>query len=922
VRPPAGGRNGGAGYPPNDYPGNGYSANGRSANGRAAGGRSANGYGGDGYGGTTQRPRPGRPDGPGRDDWGDDPRRRGRGNGGRGSGNGGGGRGGPGGTGGRRGFREWLASGDWWRRWTWKKALGVVVGAGLCLFVLVIVGFFVAYSQTNIPTDTTVDASQAPTQVYFANGRSIGEISDGGPNRQVLQSGQIAPVMKQAIIAAEDRNFYSEGGISPTGILRAGYEDLKGGGYDQGGSTLTEELVKNYYTGFETDNSDKSLGDKFKEILVSIKLAHVKSKSWILTQYLNTVYFGQNSDGVGAAAQTYFGVPASQLNTAQAAMLAAMVNQPSYFSPDKSAGQAYTALVARYQYVLGNMVRDNALSQAQATKLDHQFPAVHYHLNNSLSGYRGYLMQMVQQELTTTYGLSQPQLDTGGYKIYTTFSQSLIKGLYKAIAENKAEMRDDGQALPSYAYLGSVLERPSTGAILAVYGGPGYTSNTKLCDQEDCDYNMAENPKQVGSSFKPYVLATAVSQGMDVQDSILNGYSPLWIPENPADRYALSSRTPPAESDGYLPFNEADEDSGALTVAKAAAISSDPAFEDLAHRDGVQNVINMTKAFGVGSTPFTEGGANDYQALNARFGVNSKADTAGSVAIALGEGNLTAVEQASTFATLADDGVYHSPHVVAKIIRNGVMVPLKIQTRPVLTPAQAADVDYALSFDNQDGGTAYPDAAWPGRSVIGKTGTTQTAQDAWFLGAVPQYAMSVALFTYDQNSAGSQTLDVLPDLPGNATGGYGGAWPAKIWDTFMLNEFSDTTPTALPTPDYTGFVQWNQVGGAPASTSPTPAPATTSPAPGTSCTPSPGRACSPGGSATPPVTTPPPTTPPPTPSCTPRIPGGPCTTPSPGAADDDMALTAQSHVQGIAREEESPGALFAKTAIAVLVGFL
>jgi membrane peptidoglycan carboxypeptidase len=232
----------------------------------------------------------------------------------------------------------------------------------------------------------------------------------------------------------------------------------------------------------------------------------------------------------------------------------------------------------------------------------------------------------------------------------------------------------------------------------------------------------------------------------------------------------------------------------------------------------VQNIIDLAREFGVGQTPFTQGTGNDWTALNAEFGTDcgSKCpDTAGSVAIALGEGQLTAVEQASLFATLADGGVYHTPHVISQIMRGGVPVPSRVVTDTVLQPSAAADVDFALEADNIPGGTAYPDAAWPGYQVIGKTGTTQTAQDAWFIGSVPQQTMAVAMFTNDQDSStapGSQTLDIMPDLPGNATGGYGGAWPAYIWHSYMTSEFASLSAELFPSPNYGGFAQWNQVG--------------------------------------------------------------------------------------------------------------
>ena len=768
---------------------------------------------------------------------------RGRDGGGRGRGGGGGRGGGPGGPNGlaprrgpgrqRRSFGEWFKSGDWWRRWTWKKALGVAIAIMLGVPVLGLVAFFIAYEQTPVPTETSALATAAPSQVYFLNGKTIGTFSAGGLNRQILTAEQIPPVMNNAIIAAEDRQFYSEGGISITGILRAAVSDLKGGNVNQGGSTLTEQFVKNYYTGFASaDNSDKSANDKLKQALVAIKLAHIKSKSWILTQYLNTVYLGENSYGVGAAAQVYFGVPASKLTVPQAAMLAALANLPGYFSTDPSAGAAYTGLVARWHYVLKNMVRDGALTPAQAAA--QKFPVVHLHFSPSLNGYKGYLIEMVRQELMSTYHLTQAQIDTGGLKIYTSFSQQKMFDLNQTVNADKRVMAENGQGLPAYAHIGAVLENPATGAIEAIYGGPGY--GVKNCTQVSCYLNMAEDPKQVGSSFKPYVLAAAVLQGMNVQTSVLNGYSPLWIPESQtkAGRLEVSSRTP--KTGGYLPFNEAGENSGPLSAQKAAAISSDPAFEDLAHRVGVQNLLGVVQKFGVGQNPFSSTGKNDMTELNNQFGQSSHASTAGSVAISLGEGDLTAVEQASLFATLANGGVYHTPHVITRIVEQNGELPLKIVTRPVLSSVQAADVNFALSADNIPGGTAYPQAAWPGYTVIGKTGTTETAQDAWFIGAIPQQSLAVTLFTNSQNSVsgpGQQTLDVLPGLAGNTTGGYGGAWPAYIWHSYMTTAFGSLPPVAFGTPDYTGFDLWNQVTGSslpmPAKAQPTPTPSASEP---------------------------------------------------------------------------------------------
>jgi membrane peptidoglycan carboxypeptidase len=855
-------------------------------------GQSGAAYSDDGYGRTRQRPA-GHPDQGRRgreDDRGRRPGSPGNGTGGRGGGYGRG----PGDSG-RRSFRQWLLYGSWWRHWTWKKALAVVGGACLTLAALLVGGFFIALAKTPIPTETTALAAAVPSRVYYSNGKSlIATFNENGVDHQILESYQIPTVMKNAIIAAEDRSFYTEGGISPTGILRAAFEDIKGGSASQGGSTLTEQFVKNYYAGFSgVGNSDKTGSDKIKQMLVAVKLSHTMSKSWILTNYLNTVYFGQSAYGVGAATETYFDEKAAKLTVAQAAMLAALVNSPSGFSTDaKTGGAAFDALQARWQYVLHNMVRDNVLTQAQADAT--KFPKIHLHFAAEAAGPRGYIMGMVKQELEKTYGLTDAQLDGGGLRITTTINQGMMAGLASAVQQNKELMAEGGVPLPSYAHIGATLVQPKTGAILAFYGGPGYSKSSSKrsvnrCIRLLCDFNMAEAPEPVGSSFKPYVLAQAVKDGMDVQDSVLNGYSPLHIPPDwtAADRAELSSRTPPADNFGWITFNEPSEDTGPTSVPEAAAISSDPAFLDLIHRTGVANVLNLAGEFGVGQNPFNADNLDDLTVMQKQF-------KTGNIRAALGEGALTTVEQANTFAMLAADGEYATAHIVSKIVeRNGGLVPSRVQHSYPLNSSQAADVDYALSFDNQPkypGATAYPNAAWD-RPVIAKTGTLgngNLASEAWFNGSIPQYSLSVNLFTNKQ----SENIDGL----GGIAEGLGGTWPAKIWKTFMSTQFVDLPVLPLTTPDFTGFNMWNQVTGV-TSVSPTPTPSVSiTPTPSVTPTCSPGitQECVP-GSSTPVIVTPTPTptpTPSPTPTCTPE-PGSPCLPGTPPGQGANFITTAQ-----------------------------
>jgi membrane peptidoglycan carboxypeptidase len=818
-------------------------------------------------------------------------RRHGAGGGGYGGGRGGGGRGGGWGpgrdprSGGER-FKDWLLYGSWWRHWTLKKALAVVAGGIAAVILLAIAGFFYLYGRTPIPRPTDFAQAQSST-VYYANGRPMGTFNPTTSNGTVIQRvlltpSQIPKYMTEAMTAAEDRHFYQEGGVSVTGLMRAAFQDIFGSGNLQGGSTITMQYAKNYYAGV---NTGQNLTTKLKEIFIAMKLGRTLSKPTVMTDYLNTVPFGPTIDGLGAAAQNYLSIdltkPGNTLTISQAAMLASLPNAPGAFSPDPTAGEAYTGLKARWKSVLANMVKDNAITQAQANR--QTFPKYNPpSAGNGETGPTAYLMNMVEQQLEAPakyggYGLSQTAIDTGGYRITTTFSPARMKALARSVSWAKGQMQQDAQAqglkpFQNYDRIGAALENVKTGAIVAIYGGPGWPTSfgkraTKRCQQADCYLNAAEDAEQVGSSFKPYVLATAVKEGMSVFRSKLDGFAPIWIPQSPFDANTTEmtpSRTSPppgvnpsdtvvySNNMYWYKFAESGENTGVLPVNVAAAISSDPAFEDLAHRDGISAVINMAKAFGVGQTAFVNpcpsyGGSLVPQTIAAcndmtgygfknsfgwhpghglynNFSPNStdkgakSASTLGSLQMALGQNPLTPIEQASTFATLANDGVYNMPHVIGKLLNskgNAISSPLPPPT-PVLNPVQAANVDWALSYDNNYSGplggpgTAQYSVSFGRGHVIAKTGTLgngQNASEAWFIGATPkQYSMSVALFTNLQ----SQNLDNLPATGGQRTGSYGGAWPATIWNNFMTTEFSTTPLLPLfPTSDL-NFMPWIQ----------------------------------------------------------------------------------------------------------------
>ena len=381
-------------------------------------------------------------------------------------------------------------------------------------------------------------------------------------------------------------------------------------------------------------------------------------------------------------------------------MLGAMPNHPAFFNPDPNAGLGYTALVQRWQYVLTNMVRDGAMTQAEANSLcsSARCPQAETAFSerssstspagNGWTGTTGYLMHMVEQELESTYHLSLAKIDTGGLRITTTFSPSMMQGAHQGGQHRKAAR------WAAAAGVAAAELRPLRGLAGEPEDGRHHRDlrRTRLHLQPE-ELQPAVLPLQHGRSTAPGRLVDEAvrARGRDqpghgrpdqraerhtrrcgsrrsrprrTRPCFPRSSRPPWVPR-PRSRLAGGSRR------ARQPWRP-------ISVAVAAAQSSDPAFTDLTHRVGVTSIIRTAQAFGVGSNPFNLGN-NDLQGLNALFG--PKGTIHGSVQIALGQGDLTPIEQASTFATLMDDGVYHAPHVISKLSQLDAR-------RPAAHPAQ------------------------------------------------------------------------------------------------------------------------------------------------------------------------------------------------------------------------------------------
>jgi membrane peptidoglycan carboxypeptidase len=719
---------------------------------------------------------------------------------------------GPQGPGGRR-------KGSRWRHWTWKKALAVTGGAFVFLALVLFGTYEYLAGSAKIPA-VLASANYQDTIVYYSDGKTV--LGAMGPvNRQDLAFSQIPTQLQNAVLAAEDKDFWTESGISPTGVLSAAIHGITSGGGDlNGGSAITRGLVRNYYEGF----SKQTASNKIKEIFIVQKLAGTKSKQWILANYLNVIYLGHDSYGVAAAAQTYFGVPVSQLTIAQDAVLASFIQQPSNYPLP----QYRADLKGRWSAVLGDMVRDGFITQAQADAQKFpklltdsgttSSPAAPYTASSS-DPWAPYIMQAVYGELTAPTadgGGNVPvrEVETGGLRVVTTISYPMEKALYKAVDANIAAIKaTPGAQFPSYIRIGAELQNPSNGGIIAMYPGPGQDMSTAQCKEWDCNVNTAlYTREQAGPSFTPYVLAAAVADGMNAQTSTLNSSPYLCVPPD-SEQLLLpvveKSLVPlgdcpqsgwfPVENDGgELIGNSQGDGVYTSSVQSALAQSSNTAFTDLTHRVTTSNVIKMARSFGVSIADYPAG--------------SGLASDVGETSIALGIAPLTVNEQATMLSAIADNGVYHQAHIVTYWQRpNGPGQTPVLATHGVLDPSNPktnarldSQVQYAMEMTTVDGTGTSAAHGLGSRQIIAETGTTAGHHSGFFIGAIPQYALVVGMFTIGQSVNSPNNLSELG-------GGSDGYWPAKIWNAFAQEEFANLPQANFQSPVFTG-ANWNQVG--------------------------------------------------------------------------------------------------------------
>ena len=564
-----------------------------------------------------------------------------------------------------------------------RLAWSVLLAAAVCVVAGAAVAAGAVYGVSrNLPKlgHLQLAATAQTTRIYDARGRLLAELH-GTENRIVVSSAAIPAIMKEATVASEDQRFYSHHGIDVEGLARAIMVDIAAGRAVEGGSTITEQYIKNAYTGDERD-----ITRKLREAMLAWELEDRWSKDQVLTAYLNTVYYGQGAYGVEAAAETYFHEHARQLTLAQAALLVAAAKLPSDYDP------VYEPTVARRvrNEVLAKMVAQGYISAAAGRSAEAQPIKVFAQPLSLSKGASAYFVDYVTQELVRRYGYAE--VFEGGLRVYTSLDSSwqskalsVVKGTVTAL---------DFGFKPSAAL---VAIDPKTGYIRAMVGGFDFARQ---------QFNLAAQARrQAGSAMKPFVLAAAVEQGMDPFTTYYSSASPAVI--------SMGAYASPWVVRG-------DGSGGPETVAQAMTISDNAVFARLSVDVGPKNTVRVAHVMGITSA------------------------LAAVPSITLGTSAVSPLEMADAYATLADGGIHHAPQAVVKVMSSDGTLLWRPSTRGNRAiPAGVASTVTEVLEEVASSGTGATTATYFPYPRAGKTGTTENSWDVWYIGYTPQLATSV-----------------------------------------------------------------------------------------------------------------------------------------------------------------------------------
>jgi penicillin-binding protein 1A len=590
--------------------------------------------------------------------------------------------------------------------------------------------------------------------VYAADDSVITELH-AVEDRVVLPRSRIPSGIRDAAVAIEDRRFYLHHGIDGRAILRASYVNLRDGSIEEGGSTITQQLVKNLYTG-----TDRTIARKLSEASLAWQLEDRLSKEEILTRYLNTVYFGQGAYGVQAAARTYFGIDADELTLAQSALLAGLITSPGHFDPYEYPRRA----LGRRRVVLRLMHELGMITAAQRRRARTQ--PIRLHPVTALGRYDyPYFVDYLKEWFLTNPAFGETREDrykllfTGGLRIHTTLQPAVQAASQRAV-DSVLSYPDD----PSAAV--TMLD-PRNGFVLAMVGGD---QHDYWRDRDAGRVNLATGSggtgRQSGSAFKPFALVAALENGVSASETFP----------------APSTLSLSLESGGIWDVTNAEGAGfGTMTLRAATVHSVNTVYAQLIDRLGPRAVVEVAERMGLRCCRRVSDPRRPLKPY---------------LSAVLGTNEVNTLEMASAYGTLATGGVRARPVPVSRITdARGTVLWTADATRDRVLDPQITAVANGILNEVVLYGTGT--AANIGRPQIGKTGTAMDHSDAWFVGAIPQMVAAVWI-GYPQGQ-------VPMEPPRTRITVYGGTWPAQIWRLLMLEASRGLPVTGFPNPDV-GFV--------------------------------------------------------------------------------------------------------------------
>jgi penicillin-binding protein 1A len=640
----------------------------------------------------------------------------------------------------QKGFKAWL------RRWWW--VLVVVPAAAMLLLLGTLV---YVYSQLDLPE--TPPPLQT-TYIYDSDGNQIATLH-AGVDRTIIPLREMPKALRNAVIAVEDQDFYEHGGIDPIGIVRAAWTDLVAGEVVQGGSTITQQVVKTVYAGeYRTDPETgqevyvvppRTIGQKVREGLLAIKVEQSFTKDEILATYLNTVYFGRGAYGVQAAAQTYYQKDARELTIAESAMLAGLVQSPGTYDPVLYADGAATG---RRDYVLDRMVAEGYLDAARGEQVraepvrTNEIPEFGVRFPGKL----GYFLDYTRRALIEEKG--EAKVFGGGLAVTTTLDMDLQRAAEQAVATRLPAEEDPDAAL--------VAIDPRSGAVLAMYGGENFNQ-----DQVNLATGAGGTGRQAGSAFKPFTLVAALERGYALS-KYWSGPSSIEID----DPLCYTNGEP------WEVGNASDSESGTFTLLSATTHSVNTVYAQVVSAVGPQAVVDVAERMGIRS---------DLQPV---------------CSITLGTQEVSPLDMTTAYATLAAHGIRHDATPLLEVVDpNGSTDELDPTGERVL---DANDADLATSaLETVVSSGTGTNARLFDRPAAGKTGTNQEYRDAWFCGYTPQLAACVWVgFAEGQIP--------LVNIEGYSAV-FGGTIPALIWHDFMTEALAGRRVLEFREPSTEGY---------------------------------------------------------------------------------------------------------------------